>query len=111
MRTKFRSKTLNIDNKSNKSNEFYGEWNFYTIEIFQNSKDDFYRKRELWKEHRYYVCVTNPLGNCIVDGYEASTQSKCLQEAFDNIDIDLRDLENISNEDEEVEYWLSQMMY
>ena len=111
MRAKFRGNTLDIDNQTNKSNEFYGEWNFYTIEIFQNSKDDFYRKRELWKERRYYVCVTNPLGNCIVDGYEASTQSKCLQEAFDNIDIDLKDLENISNEDEEVEYWLSQMMY
>ena len=39
MRAKFRGNTLDIDNQTNKSNEFYGEWNFYTIEILQNSKD------------------------------------------------------------------------
>lgn len=124
MRVKFREKTLNIENLSNKNNEFYSEWNHFVIEIFENDKRD-YVDRERWKEHRYYVCVSNPMGSCIVDGSEYPTQSKCLQCAFDNIDMDLREMENMvsekcqliesgeeTNEDiKEVEYWLSEMRY
>lgn len=124
MRVKFRRKTLNIENLSNKTNEFYAEWNYFTIEIFQKDKRN-YTDRERWKEHRYYVCVSNPMGSCIVDGSEYPTQSKCLQCAFDNIDMDLREMENMvsekcqliesdeeTNEDiKEVEYWLSEMRY
>lgn len=124
MRVKFREKFLNIENQSDKINEFYAEWNYFVIEIFQNDKRN-YSDRERWKEHRYYVCVSNPMGSCIVDGSEYQTQSKCLQCAFDNIDIDLREMENMvtekcqliesgeeTNEDiKEVEYWLSEMRY
>lgn len=124
MRVKFREKTLNIENLSNKNSEFYAEWNYFVIEIFQNDKRN-YADRERWKEHRYYVCVSNPMGSCIVDGSEYPTQSKCLQCAFDNIDIDLREMESMvsekcqliesgeeTNEDiKEVEYWLSEMRY
>lgn len=82
--------------------------------------------REYWKEHKYYVCVTNPMGSCIVDGYESPTQSKCLQCAFDNINYDLHELENMVSEKsqllqdygnkfrediEEIEYWLKEMKY
>ena len=97
MRVKFRGKTLNISNQSDKKNEFYAEWNYYCIEIFQNDKN-LYLDKDYWKEHRYYVCVTSPLGSCIVDGNEYSTQSKCLQCAFDNIDFDLKELENMVSE-------------
>ena len=124
MRVKFREKTLNIENLSNKNSEFYAEWNYFVIEIFQNDKRN-YSDREKWKEHKYYVCVSNPMGSCIVDGSEYPTQSKCLQCAFDNIDMDLREMENMvtekcqliesgeeTNEDiKEVEYWLSEMRY
>lgn len=124
MRVKFREKFLNIENQSDKINEFYAEWNYFVIEIFQNDKRN-YSDREKWKEHKYYVCVSNPMGSCIVDGSEYPTQSKCLQCAFDNIDMDLREMENMvtekcqliesgeeTNEDiKEVEYWLSEMRY
>lgn len=124
MRVKFREKFLNIENQSDKINEFYAEWNYFVIEIFQNDKRN-YSDREKWKEHRYYVCVSNPMGSCIVDGSEYPTQSKCLQCAFDNIDMDLREMENmvtekcqliesgeVTNDDiKEVEYWLSEMRY
>lgn len=124
MRVKFREKTLNIENQLNKNNEFYTEWNYFIIEIFQNDRS-MYVDKDRWKEHRYYVCVTNPMGCCIVDGSEYSTQSKCLQCAFDNIDADLIEMENIVSEKkqlikdgeetkediEEVEYLLSNMKY
>ena len=124
MRVKFRKKTLNIENQSNKKNEFYAEWNYFIIEIFQNERS-IYIDKERWKEHRYYVCVTNPMGSCIVDGSECSTQSKCLQYAFDNIDADLMEMENIVSEKnqlieegeetkediEEIKYWLNSMKY
>lgn len=124
MRVKFREKILNIVNQSNKNNEFYAEWNYFIIEIFQNDKRN-YIDKERWKQHRFYVCVSNPMGSCIVDGSEYPTQSKCLQCAFDNIDMDLSEMENIvsekcqliesgeeTNEDiKELEYWLSEMMY
>lgn len=124
MRVKFREKFLNIENQSDKRNEFYAEWNYFIIEIFENDKRN-YSDRERWKEHRYYVCVSNPMGSCIVDGSEYSTQVKCLQCAFDNIDIDLREMENMVSEKcqliesgeetneniKEVEYWLSEMRY
>ena len=124
MRVKFREKFLNIENQSNKRNEFYAEWNYFIIEIFENDKRN-YSDGERWKEHRYYVCVSNPMGSCIVDGLEYSTQVKCLQCAFDNIDIDLREMENMVSEKtqlindgeetkediEEAEYWINQMKY
>lgn len=124
MRVKFRKKTLNIENQSNKKNEFYTEWNYFIIEIFQNERSIYIDKKR-WKEHRYYVCVTNPMGSCIVDGSEYSTQSKCLQYAFDNIDADLMKMEKIVSEKnqlieegeetkediEEIKYWLNSMKY
>ena len=65
------------------------------------------------------------MGSCIVDGSEYPTQSKCLQCAFDNIDMDLREMENMvrekcqliesgeetSEDIKEVEYWLGEMRY
>lgn len=33
MRVKFREKFLNIENQSDKINEFYAEWNYFVIEI------------------------------------------------------------------------------
>lgn len=124
MRVKFREKFLNIENQADKINEFYAEWNYFVIKIFQNDKRN-YADRERWKEHKYYVCVSNPMGSCIVDGSEYPTQSKCLQCAFDNIDMDLREMENMVNEKcqliesgeetnediKEVEYWISEMRY
>ena len=124
MRVKFRKRTLNIENQSNKSNEFYAEWNYYIIEVFQNDRN-MYVDKDIWKEHRYYVCVTNPMGSCIEDGSEYSTRSKCLQSAFDSIDANLIEMENLVSEKNqlimdgeetkediaEVEYWLSNMKY
>lgn len=126
MRTKFRGRTLDIINHSLETNEFYGEWNHFIIEIFENDKTDYRGRMKYWKDHRFYVVVQNPMGGCIVDGAEASTQSKCLQIAFDNIDSDLFEMESVvankSNlideygqemEDDirEVEDWLNQMKY
>lgn len=125
MRVKFRGKTFNITNQSDKSNEFYAEWNYYIIEIFKNSKDDFYCNKERYKDCKYYVVVTSPLGGCIVDGSEHPTQSKCLQEAFDNIDLDLTEKEKMLTEKnqliteygeemkeeiDEIEYWFGWLL-
>lgn len=126
MKAKFRNKTLDIKNMSKRKNEFYAEWNYYTIEIFKNDYHLSFIRKEYQKEYKYYVCVTNPMGSCIVDGSEFSTQSKCLQCAFDNIDLDLQELENMVSEKnqliqeqgeeirdniEEAEYWLKNMSY
>lgn len=119
MRVKFRGKTIDISNQSSKKNEFFSEWNYFTINILENDKMYYRGKMQYWKEHRYYVIVQNPMGSCIVDGAEASTQSKCLQIAFDNIDSDLLDMESmVTNKDaqemedvKEVEDWLSRMKY
>ena len=126
MKVKFRKKTLDIENISKKKNEFYAEWNHYCIEIFKNEYHPNSMRKEYWKEYKYYVCVTNPMGSCIVDGNEFPTQSKCLQCAFDNIDLDLQELENmvskknqliqeqgneILDDIQEVEYWLKNMSY
>lgn len=126
MRAKFRGKTLNINNLSAKSNEFYTEWNYYTIEIFKTNKNDYYCHKEYYKENKFYVMVTTPWGGLIVDGSTAPTQSKCLQIAFDNIDCDIIDKEcmvankaamideygkEIENDIDEIEYWLNQMKY
>lgn len=123
---RFRGKTLDIKNLLKKKNEFYTEWNYYTIEIFQNECYPNCISRERWKEYKYYVCVTNPMGSCIVDGPEFPTQSKCLQCAFDNIDLDLHELENMVSEKnqlfqdyedefrkniQEAESWLKEMSY
>lgn len=125
MKVKFRKRTLDIKNLLKKKNGFYTEWNYYTIEIFQNEYHPNFMSREYWKEHKYYLCVSNPMGSCIVDGSEFPTQSKCLQYAFDNIDLDLHELEHMVNkknqliqdgdeflEDiEETEHWLKEMNY
>lgn len=120
MRVKFRGKTLDIKNESKKRNEFYSKWNYYDIEIFQNKYPKVGGDREYWKAHRFYVCVSCPMGSTIVDGSEALTQTKCLQIAFDNIDFDLKEKEdtviNKTQYDdaewiEEIEYWLKEMNY
>lgn len=126
MKVKFRKKILDIENVSKKKNEFYAEWNYYSIEIFQNEYLPNFMSKEYWKKHKYYVYVTNPMGSCIVDGNEFSTQSKCLQCAFDNIDLDLKELKSMVSEKEqliqeegndilqdiqEAEYWLENMSY
>lgn len=120
MRVKFRGKTLDIKNESNKRNEFYSKWNHYDVEIFQNAYSRVGDNGEYWKSHRFYVCVSCPMGSTIVDGSEAPTQTKCLQIAFDNIDLDLKEKENaVKNKTqyddadwiEEIEYWLGEMNY
>lgn len=120
MRVKFRGKTLNIEDKSKKRNEFYSNWNNYDIEIFQNEYPKIGDHGEYWKAHRFYVVVSCPIGSTIVDGSEAPTQAKCLQIAFDNIDFDLKEKEDaVKNKTrydeaewiEEIEYWLGEMNY
>lgn len=122
MRVKFRGKTLDIKNESKKRNEFYSKWNHYDIEIFQNKYHSFDDHGEYWKAHRFYAVVSCPMGSTIVDGSEAPTQTECLQIAFDNIDIDLKEKEDViknkaqyDNEEinwvEEIEYWLNEMSY
>jgi len=61
------------------------------------------------------------MGSAIVDGSEAPTQTKCLQIAFDNIDFDLKEKEDVVKKrlnmttltggGEEIENWLVEMSY
>ncbi|RFZ78289.1 hypothetical protein DS742_14345 [Lacrimispora amygdalina] len=120
MRVKFRGKTLNIKNNSKKRNEFCANWNHYDIEVFENDYRNVGDHGEYWKAHRFYVCATEPMGSTIVDGSEAPTQTKCLQIAFDNIDFDLKEKEEVVNQKtqyddsdwvDEIEYWLKEMSY
>lgn len=98
MKVKFRGKTLNIKNESDKCNEFYAEWNGYSIKVIENEKSFFNYNEEHYKNNKYDLEVINPLGIYIVINYlYFKTISESLQCAFDNIDLDLKEMEEVKN--------------
>ena len=93
MRVKLKGKTLNIENQSSSISEFYTEWNGYTIEMYpykHEVKSVWNQKPEIKKG--YEVFVITYTGSYIVNGAEYKTKSEALQEAFDNINLDIDEL-------------------
>jgi hypothetical protein len=86
---------VELENKSLNDKEFYAIWNGYTIEINKNKK-------------QYETMCWNGLGCIICDGVICKNITQGLQEAFNNISVDIDDM--IENDDEEIKYWLDQVI-
>lgn len=92
MKVKWNGGTIDIPNQSTKKNEFYCNWNYYTILITKE------KLRSFTKDYGYgwYIQLTNPTGGYDYDGYFKNsndtykgTISQALQDCFNNIDYPL----------------------
>jgi hypothetical protein len=89
----FRCKKIPVENSNANKKEFYGHWNGYTIEIYRYKK-------------QYEVSCWNGLGGCICDTVICKNITHGLQEAFNNISVDIDDLVENEKDDKEITYWL-----
>ena len=108
MKIKFRGKTLDIQNENIESPRkcFYTTWNYFEINISKCGK-------------YYESIVTSPLGDLLVRHSSYKTMKEAVQDAFDNIELDIIERgdilternqllqdEEITEEDlSEIEYW------
>ena len=108
MKIKFRGKTLDVQNEDIKNPRkcFYTTWNYFEINV---SKCGEY----------YESIVTSPLGDLLVRHSSYKTMKEAVQDAFDNIELDIIERgnmlternqllqdEEITEEDlSEIEYW------
>ena len=108
MKIKFRGKTLDIQNENIESprKRFYTTWNYFEINISKCGK-------------YYESIVTSPLGDLLVIHSSYKTMKEAVQDAFDNIELDIIEKgnmlternqllqdEEITEEDlSEIEYW------
>ena len=108
MKIKFRGKTLDIQNENIESprKRFYTTWNYFEINISKCGK-------------YYESIVTSPLGDLLVRHSSYKTMKEAVQDAFDNIELDIIEKgnmlternqllqdEEITEEDlSEIEYW------
>ena len=108
MKIKFRGKTLDIQNEDIESprKRFYTTWNYFEINISKYGK-------------YYESIVTSPLGDLLVEDASYKTMKEAVQDAFDNIELDIIEKgnmlternqllqdEEITEEDlSEIEYW------
>ena len=109
MKIKFRGKTLDIKNEEAKNPKkyFYVLWNYFEIEIIKESPSC------------YGSLVTSPLGETLVGFASYKTIKEAVQDAFNNIELDIIEKgnmlternqllqdEEITEEDlSEIEYW------
>ena len=108
MKIKFRGKTLDIQNENIESprKRFYTTWNYFEINISKCSK-------------YYESIVTSPLGDLLVEDASYKTMKEAVQDAFNNIELDITEKgnmlternqllqgEEMTEEDlSEIEYW------
>ena len=108
MKIKFRGKTLDIQNENIESprKRFYTTWNYFEINVSKCGK-------------YYESIVTSPLGDLLVRHSSYKTMKEAVQDAFDNIELDIIERgdilternqllqdEEITKEDlSEIEYW------
>jgi len=121
MKVRYKNKMVDIPNESDNIKEFVfiSNWNCYIIEITKNERHfgtSLNVSKEYYNSHKYEVSVNAPFGCLIVDGYSSSTIKKCLQEATDNISIDIYDLMNklddldkTQEDRDEIAYWIGMM--
>ncbi len=108
MKIKFKGRTLNIQNKDtdNTRKNFYITWNYFNIYVSKNNKS-------------YESLVISPLGETLVDHVSYKTMTKAVQDAFNNIELDIDEKRNMLMKQEqllqdgditeegleEIEYW------
>ena len=108
MKIKFRGKTLDIQNENTENPKkcFYATWNYFEINISKYGK-------------YYESIVTSPLGDLLVRHSSYKTMKEAVQDAFNNIELDIIERgnmlternqllqdEEITEEDlSEIEYW------
>ena len=108
MKIKFRGKTLDVQNEDIKNPRkcFYTTWNYFEINVSKCGK-------------YYESIVTSPLGDLLVRHSSYKTMKEAVQDAFDNIELDIIERgdilternqllqdEEITEEDlSEIEYW------
>lgn len=111
MKIKFRGKTLDIRNENietSKTKKYFDVWwNYFKISVIRN------------RTFCYESVVTNPFGEVIVFYKEYKTMKEAVQDAFNNIELDITEKEamlternqllqdkEITEEDlSEIEYW------
>ena len=107
MKIKFRDKTLDIENEDTENTRkcFYTIWNYFEIDISKYGK-------------YYESIVTSPLGDLLVRHSSYKTMKEAVQDAFDNIELDIIEKGDILTErnqllqDEEItEEYLSEIEY
>ena len=108
MKIKFRGKTLDVQNEDIKNPRkcFYTTWNYFEINVSKCGK-------------YYESIVTSPLGDLLVRHSSYKTMKEAVQDAFDNIELDiiergdilternqlLQDKEITEEDLSEIEYW------
>ena len=108
MKIKFRGKTLDVQNEDIKNPRkcFYTTWNYFEINVSKCGK-------------YYESIVTSPLGDLLVRHSSYKTMKEAVQDAFNNIELDIIERgdilternqllqdEEITEEDlSEIEYW------
>ena len=113
MKIKFRGKTLDIQNEDTKNSKKYfcATWNYFEINISKCGK-------------YYESIVTSPLGDLLVEDASYKTMKEAVQDAFDNIELDIIERgnmlternqllqdEEITEEDlNEIEYWYGEVV-
>ena len=114
MKIKFRGKTLDIQNENIESPRkcFYITWNYFEVDV---SKYD---------NKCYESIVTSPLGEMLVARTLYKTMKEAVQDAFNNIELDIVERgnmlternqllqdEEITEEDlSEIEYWYGEVI-
>ena len=109
MKIKFRGKTLDIQNEDIESprKHFYTTWNYFEVDVSK------------YNNKYYESIVTSPLGDLLVGYALYKTMKEAVQDAFDNIELDITEKgnmlternqllqdEEITEEDlSEIEYW------
>ena len=113
MKIKFRGKTLDVQNEDikNPKNRFCATWNYFEINISKCGK-------------YYESIVTSPLGDLLVEDASCKTMKEAVQDAFNNIELDITEKGNMLTErnqllqDEEmteddlseIEYWYGEVI-
>lgn len=109
MKIKFKGKTLDIKNEEteNPKKHFYVLWNYFEIDITRESPAC------------YESFVISPLGEMLVGHASYKTMKEAVQDAFNNIELDITEKEamlternqllqdeEVTKEDlSEIEYW------
>ena len=113
MKIKFRGKTLDVQNEDIKNPRkcFYTTWNYFEINVSKCGK-------------YYESIVTSPLGDLLVEDASYKTMKEAVQDAFNNIELDITEKGNMLTErnqllqDEEmteddlseIEYWYGEVV-
>ena len=88
MKIKFRGKTLDIQNENieNPKKCFCATWNYFEVDVSK------------YNNKYYESIVTSPLGDLLVEDASYKTMKEAVQDAFNNIELDIIEIGNILTE-------------